>query len=377
VSGIADVPYGRADVPLRVGPWRQGARAVLEVARAQSWFIGVVLVYLAVGFAVGALYGQKVRIGMYGEVQLVLYANFGLFCILVHAGHALYRHRPAHPLRFLWTNLTSDLLSPRRFLHALPALVLMPLVLSMATSLKRMIPLFAPFSLDPVLVRLDQALHFGYHPWQLLQPMLGDPLITAIISNAYALPWFTLVLFVQFWQTFTLEPGRQQFLISFVLCWALLGNGLATVMSSAGPIYYGRLFDGPDPFAPLVSYLGTVADIYPLPSYLAQQYLWESYTQDFLRLGTGISAMPSLHISMGLLLVLATWNKHWSVRLGAIAYLAVLEVGAVHLGWHYAVDGYAAFFGTGAIWLAVGRALAWRERRRARREPTNAWPGHA
>jgi hypothetical protein len=35
----------------------------------------------------------------------------------------------------------------------------------------------------------------------------------------------------------------------------------------------------------------------------------------------------------------------------------MILVGSVHLGWHYAIDGYAAIIGTWAIWWIVGRLL--------------------
>lgn len=43
------------------------------------------------------------------------------------------------------------------------------------------------------------------------------------------------------------------------------------------------------------------------------------------------------------------------------AFVAMMQIGSVHLGWHYAIDGYVAFIGTWVIWLAVG----WLLRRKA------------
>jgi hypothetical protein len=42
--------------------------------------------------------------------------------------------------------------------------------------------------------------------------------------------------------------------------------------------------------------------------------------------------------------------------LGFGALLAVVLVGSVHLGWHYAVDSYAAIVVTVPIWLIAGWA---------------------
>lgn len=365
MSDAIHIPAAVADVDTaRVG--RPALRhALFDVFQEQSWFIAVVLVYLAAGFAVGIAYGQDIRLALYNDIHLILYANFALFWVVFGMAPALAAHRPAHPIQFAWNELRTGYLTQRRLLNALPAFVLLPLALSMATSLKRLIPLISPFGWDPLLVEVDRVLHGGYHPWELLQPVLGFPLVTSFISNAYSLPWYVLILFVQFWQTFTLERQRTRFLLSYVLCWALIGNGLATALSSAGPCYYGYLFGEPDPFAPLMSYLASVTESLPVPSYMAQQYLWETYEKNFLSVGSGISAMPSLHISMGLLLVFLTWRRHWGLRLAAVVFLVILQIGSVHLGWHYAIDGYAAMIATALIWWAVGRALDWRERGRA------------
>jgi hypothetical protein len=43
------------------------------------------------------------------------------------------------------------------------------------------------------------------------------------------------------------------------------------------------------------------------------------------------------------------------VRWIAIAYAFVILLGSVHLGWHYAADGYVAAGVTWLIWAAMGR----------------------
>jgi len=337
------------------GPWLGLCQ---HVWITQSWFIAAAILYLLIGFALGAAYEQSISLGMYNDAHLVLYGNFLLAAIVWRMARQLYRHRPARPLRFVWADLTREFVTPWRIFNALPALILLPLVLSMVTSLKRIIPVIAPFSWDPALTEFDRLLHGGYQPWELLQPLLGYPLVTYIFSVAYALPALTLVLMMQFWLTFSASPRRIRFLLTYLLCWTLLGTGLAILFSSAGPVYYGRVAAGPDPFAPLLAYLSDVGQAYELPSLIAQTYLWTSYEKDYLGFGNGISAMPSLHLSMAFLLVLVCWRTHWSIRLATILFLAVLLAGSVHLAWHYAVDGYVGIAVTGLIYLAVNRALA-------------------
>jgi PAP2 superfamily len=341
------------------GPWLRSCRHVMAT---HSWFIVAALLYLLIGYTVGALYDQRINIGMYSGVHLILYGNFLLAVIIWRTGWRLYRHRPAHPFHFIWMDLTREFITPWRIFNSLPALILLPLVISVATSMKRMIPLISPFSWDPTLAEFDRLLHGGNQPWELLQPFLGYPVVTYALSVAYSLPWFTLIIMMQFWLTFSLSPRRMRFLLTYLLCPTLLGTGLAIVFSSAGPIYYGRVVEGPDPFTPLLAYLNEVGQAYDLPSAMAQAYLWAGYENGSLNIGAGISAMPSLHLSMAFLLVLVCWRLHWSVRLATVLYLIVLLTGSVHLGWHYAIDGYVGIAATGLIYLTVTRALAWREK---------------
>jgi hypothetical protein len=41
------------------------------------------------------------------------------------------------------------------------------------------------------------------------------------------------------------------------------------------------------------------------------------------------------------------------------AFLLVILIGSVHLGWHYAIDGYVGIIGTLILWWACGRLLRW------------------
>ena len=71
----------------------------------------------------------------------------------------------------------------------------------------------------------------------------------------------------------------------------------------------------------------------------------------------GIAAAPSLHIGVAVLQALMAWKI--SPLLGRIltVYAVIILIGSVHLGWHYAVDGYMAIIFAILIWLGVGRLL--------------------
>jgi hypothetical protein len=138
-----------------------------------------------------------------------------------------------------------------------------------------------------------------------LQPLLGYPYVTSIINAVYHL-WFFLAYGVVCRQiASTGRPRlRMQYLLTFVPIWAVIGNIVAMIMSSAGPVCFGRVTGLPDPYAPLMSYLHQASAVAPVPALNVQDMLWRLYHSHGLAIGGGISAMPSLHVAIALSFVL-------------------------------------------------------------------------
>jgi len=284
-------------------------------------------------------------------IPLAAFAGFRIF------GETTYHTFHVRPFRFagLWQGIRqSEIFSTERAAAAFIPVLLLPLFSSVFTSFKVSIPEIAPFSWDPVLMRYDLALHGGFHPWELLQPVLGHPLITSALSYLYNF-WHGMI-FVVYWQMFRIKKRalRMQFLLSFVLAWAVLGSIGALLFSSAGPCYYANVVDGPNPFADQMAYLYAAHDVFPNRAILAQDYLWQIYQDGKAHLGGGISAMPSLHIAVGMLIFLLARSYGRRVAWLAGGYMVVLMVGSVHLGWHYAIDGYVGIIGGLAAWMIAG-----------------------
>ncbi len=283
------------------------------------------------------------------------------FLIFVGSGYSIYIIivvRPQRPLRYFGIALHERFLTLERFCVLLPVFVLLPFVMSTFTYFKFVIPYIRPFDLDPLFAEWDWVLHGGHHPWTLLQYLLGHPYVTAVVNFIYQL-WLFVTWGVLLWQCFSLARPRlrMRYLITFVLLWVLLGNLAATLLSSAGPVYYGRVTGLPDPFAPLMAYLHQASTVVWLPALHVQDMLWQFYADRSLGIGVGISAMPSLHIAASFSFVLLGFAINRWLGIGFAAFCAMILVGSVHLGWHYAIDGYVAIVATWAIWWIVGRLL--------------------
>jgi PAP2 superfamily len=201
-------------------------------------------------------------------------------------------------------------------------------------------------------------LHLGRTPDVWLRSVLGAPALTSAIDLGYHSLWMYLLVGFMLAQSLRAPgPGRRQALLCFVLMWILLGTVAATVFASAGPIFYGLVAGtgAADPYAPLMAYLHRVdGTAGPLLALRIQEFLWTGYLHGGRPFGTGISAFPSLHIASTVWFALCAGQR--SRRFGAVMWGLVLFmlVASVHLGWHYALDGYAAVLGTLGLWAACG-----------------------
>ena len=84
--------------------------------------------------------------------------------------------------------------------------------------------------------------------------------------------------------------------------------------------------------------------------------------------------MPSLHVATPVLFALLGWRTHRWLGVAFTIYAAIVLVGSVHLGWHYAVDGYASIIAVPLIWKGSGAAVAWYYRRLAKGTGEEARP---
>lgn len=288
--------------------------------------------------------------------SMYLLATFiGAVAVHVFGAH----RRPSDP--DTWRFVYARWLGSGRLVGTLVILATFPALLDVMYGFRLALTTFEPFFLDPALMRIDALLHGGNHPWELLQPLVGHPAVTWFLDAVYVYGWFAVLWFGVIWQTIHgREPVRSQFLMTFALAWIILGTGLAIMTSSAGPAFYGRVTGLDDPFAGLMTYLATVDQQIPLRAVANQERLWTSYTE-----WGGMTAMPSMHLSIVSAVVLAGIRTHRWMSWVLLPFGAVILIGSVHLGWHYAIDSYVGILATVLIWWMSGHFVRWWQGRRS------------
>jgi len=328
---------------------------------AHAPFFGLIAVYVA-GYlaAVGLVPGLRpANFLVMAASFLALSVPMMIASLAILRFYHVARHlRPQWPAAALLADMKACLGDRRRLAHGLPMVAAMLLFMYAFIAIKANLPAFQPFVWDGWLADLDARLHFGRQPWEWLQPVLGHPPLTFLINLNYNV-WFVVMWTV--WVHFAFAPAasliRTRFFATFFLSWIIGGSLLAAGFSSAGPCYFGRLGLSPDPFAGLMTYLHQAGESVTLWALPIQERLWQGYL-----VGSsfdGISAMPSMHNGAAILFALAVSPLNRTIGRLLWAHAALVFVGSVHLGWHYAIDAYAAFALTCVLWLASAPLARW------------------
>jgi hypothetical protein len=326
--------------------------AVLDSLHMNRSVVVVMVAYILAVLVLGRLAGIDVALQIYGGTASLLMILGFLLALIPIILLQCVRHRPASPIRFGWV-VIKDLGIAERGIIALPCILLFAQFSSAFTSIKSAIPLLNPYGLDPLFARWDSLIHGG-HAWELIHPLVGYPLVTFVLNFSYNLWLFIILITFALVTVMTSDRElREQYLLSFFGCWILLGSVAAIGLSSVGPCFYGLMYPS-DPYAPLISYLRSVDELYPIWALPTQDMLWANYESNSTGLGSGISAMPSLHVALATLNALLLSRLSRTAGILGWAYLALILVGSVHLGWHYAIDGYVSILAVLFIWRVAG-----------------------
>jgi len=286
---------------------------------------------------------SKLFLGMLFIYCSAFVVTVPLLTLLVLVGRAIIQ-APARPL---YTCLGMAARLPLRFYGTI---VCAPLFLAAYTTFKINIPLAVGFYADPSIASLDHWLH-GADPWRVARSL--PPVASVIIDFIYSRAWFLISLVATIYISIASPPSEfRRFVMTGLIVYIGLGIGFGTLFASVGPIYYDRFYPN-SRFAELVTAIAE--DRYAVGQKQYIDYLYSAYLTKAQALGSGISAMPSIHVAMS---VLIAWYASSRGAIWAVvgwAYAAVILFCSVYTGWHYAIDGYFSALVTSVAWLAVTR----------------------
>ncbi|MES0177189.1 phosphatase PAP2 family protein [Mesorhizobium sp. M0025] len=213
------------------------------------------------------------------------------------------------------------------------------------------------FPYDRALADIDAYLHFGTDPWRWLYVIGKHDWVRESVGWNYDMLWFIICYSMLFFMVTSPRTThlKRRYVLSFMVVWVVVGNILAGLFMSAGPAFYGYVTGDVPRFGEQLSFLAQSPSASSAAVY--QQYLWTLQTEGVTGLASGISAFPSVHVALITLNAVYTWE--YDQRLGAIAflYVAFIVASSVYLGWHYAIDGYAAVALTIALCAAVRKLV--------------------
>lgn len=217
------------------------------------------------------------------------------------------------------------------------------------SAVKTTLPSILPYFADPFFAKLDRMLHLGVDPWVITHKLSGlipPDLPQLVYYNLWFIPAFFFPVFLVLLDSDADRADR--FLFIYVFVWIGLGNILALVSMSGGPVYYDRL-TGTDTFQTLTKALET-SGLAKASIGQLQDAMWLNLVRDDQMHGAGISAFPSVHVGVAAVIAAYAFERHWLAGVVFGSYLMVVLFLSVYLGWHYAIDGYFSILVVVVLW---------------------------
>lgn len=222
------------------------------------------------------------------------------------------------------------------------------------------------FVFDPFLAAMGRTAFGGQSPWVITHELFGGLWPTLVLDRIYTFWSLLFMAFPMVVPFVTRDPARRaQMQIAWVLAWILIGTLAAWIFGSAGPVYYNNLV-GPDPgFRALDAHLQALEQQArqageALSNVEFQASLLNAQASGRYAPAGGISAMPSMHVTMATLIAVAGATVSRPLGHVLAAYGVIIWLGSIHFGWHYAVDGPVAVVLMLATWRlsgAIARSL--------------------
>lgn len=335
--------------------------AFIKSARLHLPLLILLIAYVAIIQLLAWKYGYIIFVknSIYLPLLFRLIKIFLLLIVIVYTFFYL-------PFRFpktgsLFTKIKNDIwkmLTLERIFNFVWMFMIYTIFADNYRSVKTMGQYLHPFAWDRMISNCDQWLHFNHYPWEWLQPILGYSVVSSALSVFYH-TWFFVMICVVLWQASSLNIKlRMQFFLAFFLCWIFLGGAMAIFFSSAGPVFYGKvlhLSENQNPYSALMEYLHLANLQHSVLVLDVQEKLWQSFVMKAADAPiSGISAMPSMHVSMSVLFALVGYRANRYLGMALWLFAGIIFLGSIHLAYHYALDGYVSCLFTVLIWKLAG-----------------------
>lgn len=314
----------------------------MAVPSDRDWFVP----FAAIAILETALARSFGMAATYFFLALTLAGAFALI-LLGRALFAMVRRHEQHPISALFATIDW-----KRAAFAIGGILIASLSFSALEILKARISSVVPFYADPYLASLDQRI-FGEDAWRFFDRLLGPAIWP--MSIFYGL-WI-LTQMTAFTAVILSSPSdlKTRAIIAYTLMWFLIGTVLAYLLSSVGPVFFDEVYGGNrfDALKSVLSHTLFQDDI--------ARSLWRSHETGVLNIGSGISAMPSMHLAGATWLALVVRARFPRFEIAGWTYVALIYIGSIMFGWHYASDGVVGVAGAVLCWKmasALGSALS-------------------
>ncbi|MCL6730177.1 phosphatase PAP2 family protein [Sphingomonas hankyongi] len=200
---------------------------------------------------------------------------------------------------------------------------------------KSMIPYVTTYWADPILADFDKWV-FGQDPWRLFRSELLAPVYATVYTSWFVITFGTLGLLA-----FS-KRDQSRVLFAYFATLIVCGTLGQYILPSAGPMFYERIGFGTR-FNELVQ---TNDPIYTMFA----DFLWDNYAAHTANIGTGISAMPSMHVGLAAWSAIALTTLWRPLIIPAVIYVFLIWCASIASGWHYSSDGVVSILASILIW---------------------------
>jgi PAP2 superfamily len=349
---------------MRQGPSRHTAgflptmfAETLRRARADTTTYLCIALYAALGFLFLTLNGAGDRAAYFsymGQAVLLALLLFPFSAVIADSVGIIHRFDKRRKLAF------RRVFTPRRFGSLLTGAVLLTGILffqGVFTSIKNGLVIWqGGFHYDVTLAAVDAKLSFGVDPWRWIAPLIEWAPMRSFAEYNYGKIWFLMAFGTVYFVASSpkADAVRSRYLVSYMLVWLLVGNVVAGIFMSAGPVYYGQVTGDTERFSDLLAFLAS-GNSAGDTTVQYQAYLWDLHESGQSGFASGISAFPSVHVGLVVMNALFAWDANRRLGSFMAVYALFVMASSVALGWHYAVDGYAS----AVIVVMIHAVLKW------------------